>query len=153
MPPIGSWNSCAPTCWNWPLCVLLFMLKALSALPQCEEPMLAVEVKPFPGKTVVPSDSSCLTAALPWSPEPPASDRIPQMGKRPCAALLPGKGLSPSYFCLNDDARTSVRWADAGLERGNRYLLPSQPLLQNPHTKSIQNRSDQLTLYQHFRYP
>lgn len=95
--------------------------------------MLAVGSEPFSRKNVVPSDSGCFDGALPGGPEPPASDRIPQMGNAPHDAFT-REGLSPSYFCLNDDARTSVRWADAGLGVG---IVPasSQPLLQNPHTK------------------
>ena len=44
------------------------------------------------------------------------------------------EGLSPSCFCMNDDARTSVYWADAGLGVG---IVPasSRPLLRNPQTK------------------
>ena len=67
--PISSWNSCAPTCWNWPLCVLLFMLKALFALPCARNRCWRWEVKPFSRKKLwcllIPA---VLTAALPWRP-------------------------------------------------------------------------------------
>ena len=101
----------------------------------CEEPMLAVGSETFfPEKTVVPSDSGCFDGCITLE----ALSRLPLIVYRrwetPLHDAFTREGLSPSYFCLNDDARTSVRWADAGLGVG---IVPasSQPLLQNPHTK------------------
>ncbi len=82
----------------------------------------------------MPSDSGCFDGCITLE----ALSRLPLIVYRrwetPLHDAFTREGLSPSYFCLNDDARTSVRWADAGLGVG---IVPasSQPLLQNPHTK------------------
>ena len=113
----------------------------------CEEPMLAVGSETFfPEKTVMPSDSGCFDGCITLE----ALSRLPLIVYRrwetPLHDAFTREGLSPSYFCLNDDARTSVRWADAGLGVG---IVPAAS---KSTYKSIQNKRQQ-TLYQHFRYP
>ena len=104
-----------------------FSRQGLTSVPLIEEPLLAVGNKRyFPeGDTLTLSDLSSLPLILYRRWEPILLESFRKAG------------LVPHIFCKNDDARTSVIWADAGLGIS---ILPASAfgLAKNPDTVSRQ---------------
>lgn len=102
-----------------------FSRQGLSSVPLVEEPLLAVGNKSyFPaGTSITLSDLSGLPLILYRRWEPILLESFREAG------------LVPHIFCKNDDARTSVIWADAGLGVS---ILPASAfgLVKNPDTVS-----------------
>ena len=61
---------------------------------------------------------------------------LQELAERPLIIYRRTLELPVSYFCLNEDARTTVYWADAGLGIG---IVPESAcsLLQNPETRIV----------------
>lgn len=111
-----------------------FQGEGFSCTTLCDEPMLAVGSEIYFTDILSGKDTSSPDGTISLE----AVSRLPLIIYRrweaPLREAFAREGLSLSCFCMNDDARTSVNWADAGLGVG---IVPasSRPLLRNPQTK------------------